>query len=648
MRLPRLLGWILGLTLAASAQSPPDVFLITLDTLRADRVGAYGYRGARTPALDRLAKDGILFRQAFTPSPITNSSHASILTGLNPSFHGVTDFGVPLGSGKQTWAEFLKERGYSTGAFIGAVILDSKTLAPGFNQGFDLYFDFPEKPPASRWGRVERRAADVAAEARKWLLSNRTAPRFVWIHFYDPHDPYEAPAPFGEKYRNQPYDGEVAYTDSVLAQFLGLLDKQGAYDNALIIAVGDHGEGLGEHKEDTHGIFLYDSTLRVPMIVKLPGRRQAGKVVETAVRTTDLLPTVLDLLGIRSKAEFQGASLRPLWEGNDSAERPLLAETDYPQRFGWAPLRAIRTSQHKFMEAPRPELYDLGADPGENRNLYEPWAAIVQELREKLAKFHAAAPKPQQPAAGAVGEKTIEHLRALGYLPETPGQTNVPEPSLLPDPKDKIELHNLIHRAMMADEAGRPAEARAALSKAVEVDSGSAVALYQLGQVEFKLGNYEAAARYLARARVLRPDASAALYHGRALEKLGQLAPAAEALDESLRLVPGQYEVRLQLGRIYQRLNKTEAALDQFEAAVFLEPKRAEARTQLGRALLDAKRFADAVERLEEAARLAPRDAEIHQLLAQAYEGDGKKQQARRAAARAAALKNAAEKKKAP
>ncbi len=629
------------------ADSPsPDVYLITLDTLRADHVGAYGYQGVKTPALDRLARDGVRFSRAFTPSPITNSSHASILTGLNPSTHGVVDFGIPLVEARITWAELLKQRGYRTAAFIGAVILDSTSLAPGFDQGFDFYFNFPNLPKsAPRWGRVERRGEVVVQEAARWLTAQPTGPRFAWVHLFDPHDPYDPPAPFSETYREHPYDGEVAYTDHVVDQFLKLLDEQGKYRDSLIVVVGDHGEGLGEHGEETHGIFLYDSTLHVPLIIKLPQNAKAGTVVDLQVCTTDILPTVLALQQIAAPSSLEGRSLVSAWSGEPVEEVPALGETDYPLRFGWAPLRSIRAGGLKFIEAPRPEFYDVLQDPGEMHNRYEPWSQKVQELRALLATARAQAATPAG-ASGQVSEQTLEHLRALGYLGSDPGQTDVPEPSLLPDPKDKIELQNLLHRAMMADEDGRQDVARRELLKAVEADDSLAVAFVQLGQIELSQGAFAEASAHLARARALRPqDSAAAWYHGQALHRLGNLTAARDALEQSLRLTPGQYDARLLLGQIYASLQDAAAAEDQLEAAAFLKPKRIEARRELARLYLEQERFGEAAAQLEKAVAASPESADLFELLERAYGGSGQAEAARRAANRAAALR---QKEKAP
>ncbi|MCI0350234.1 MAG: sulfatase-like hydrolase/transferase [Acidobacteriales bacterium] len=629
---------------AVPAASRPDIFLITLDTVRADHLEPYGYKQVSTPALNRLAADGVRFDHAFTPSPITNTSHASILTGLLPSSHGVADFAVPLATEQPTIAERLRQRGYQTGAFIGAVILDSKSLAPRFDRGFEYYFSFPSNLPkkSSRYGRVERRAADTLAEAQRWLLAraNRARPTFIWIHLYDPHDPYDPPAPYSEQYRSRPYDGELAYADSQLLKFLDFLRQQRRYESSLIIAVGDHGEGLGEHGEDTHGILLYDSTLRVPLIVKLPAQRSAGTTVAAQVRTTDILPTVFDLLGGRVEEQLDGESLMPLIRGEASAERVALGETDYPLRYGWAPIKSARTSAFKYIDAPQPELYDLRADPGERRSIYEPWNPEVAGLRALTADLREKSAKQSEKNQAAPDPQTIEELKALGYLGTNPGSTTASGPSLLPDPKEKIELHNLLHSAMLADEEGDSAHARKALEAAVKKDPKSPVALLQLGQLELAEKNFPAAADYLSRARVARPeDASAALAHGKALQATGDLQGAQEALEASLKLSAGQFEARYLLGRVYAGMKNWNAAQDQLEAAIFLNSKSPQAYTELARVLLAQKKFKQAAEQAEQARSLSPTNADVFDLLAEAYTGLGQRQKAAVAAQQAAALR---------
>jgi len=624
--------------------SRPDVFLITIDTLRADHVHCYGYDRIRTPALDLLAEQGIRFNQAFTPSPITNSSHTSIMTGLLPSSHGVNDFGVPLATIYPTLAELLTKGGYRTAAFIGAVILDSKNLAPGLDRGFEFYDNFPELPTTtSRWGRLERRGMEVEQRAESWLNTHPAGAHFVWVHLYDPHDPYEPPPPYSEVYKDRLYDGEIAYADSALGHFLAYLKKLGWYEGAMIVVVGDHGEGLGEHHEDTHGIFLYDSTTRVPLIVKLPNRREAGRTVEGQVRTTDIMPTILKLLGIAAPANLDGDSLEPFLDGIEATPRTVFGETNYPLRFGWAPLRSVRMEGFKFVEAPKPELYDLRADPGESLNHYEPWNGTVQSLRRALAELSAKSPTTEKASPAAVSASTIDELQALGYLGSADARsaTDVPQPSLLPDPKDKIEEQNLLHTAMMASEDGEPDKARVALEKVLQLDESSAIALRQLGRLEMASGNYAKAAGYLRRARDVHPnDATDALEYGKALELSGDLPGARDALLASLKLNPDQFEARLALGRVYLGLNDSNAAEDQFEAAVLLQPGSSDAQINLAKALIHQKKFAQAVELLEVVAAPSSRDPEIFELLAQAYSSLGRWQEAQRARLRAKALQN--------
>jgi arylsulfatase A-like enzyme/cytochrome c-type biogenesis protein CcmH/NrfG len=609
--LPTLYVVLILCAAASSAPTktpPPDIFLITIDTLRADHVHCYGYASVATPGLDALAKDGARFTQAFTPSPITNTSHASILTGLLPGSHGVTDFGVPLSASHPTVAELLKAQDYRTAAFIGAVILDSKNLAPGFDRGFDYYDNFPEHVSTkSRWGRLERRGMDVVEHAENWLSQHPAGPHFIWVHLYDPHDPYEPPPPYSRIYKDHLYDGEIAYADSALAQFIAYLNKIGKYRNSVIVVVGDHGEGLGEHHEDTHGIFLYDTTTHVPLIVKLPGGRSAGTIVAAQVRTLDIMPTLLEFAGAPVPQRKDGESLEPYFGGKSEAARPAFGETDYPLRFGWAPLRSVRSDGFKFIEAPRPELYDLQLDAGELSNRYESRDARVEKSRTMLAELRSK---------------------------EAP--TTAPEPSSLPDPKDKIEEQNLLHAAMLASEDDRSADARKTLEKVLALDSKSPTALRQLGELELQAGDYVEAARHLKAATEVRPDDAAALFHeGQALEKARDLGGARDALEASLKLMPGQFEARLLLGQVYLGLKDPAAAEDQFEAALLLQSGSVEAQLGLADAQITKGNFAEAAQSLEALSKVQAKNAHVFDLLAKAYSGLGKRTEAQQAATRA-------------
>ncbi len=598
---------------AAPRPAPPDVFLITIDTLRADHVGCYGYKQIETPALDSLAADGVRFSHAFTHSPITNTSHTSILTGLLPSVHGVTDFGVPLSPQHATGAELLKKKGYQTAAFIGAVILDSSTLAPGLDRGFDFYDNFPAKTDSKdRFGRVERRGMEVVHHAEGWLEKHRTGPRFVWVHLFDPHDPYEPPPPYSEKYKNL-YDGEIAYADSALGNFIAFLKKTGAYPNAIIVVVGDHGEGLGEHGEETHGLFLYDSTLHVPMILKMKmktaGTAQHGVVIGAQVRTTDILPTILALTNTPAPTELSGESMLPLIQQQTTSHN-LLAETDYPLRFGWAPLKAMRAGNVKLIDAPRPELYDLTSDPGEMKNIYSAGSDQTKNLLAELAKWKlkAGVDDSVKPAAA------------------------------LPDPKDKIEVQNLLHRSMLASDDNRSAEARGFLEKALELDPASPTALRQLGENELAAGDFAKAAIHLKKAREVRPeDSTAAFELGQALEKSGDFAGARDALESSLKMVPSQMPARLLLGRVYLELKDARNAQDQFEAASLVDSNNVEARLGLAEAQIQLSDFAGALPDLEALTKSDPTNAAALRLLARTYRGLKREPDAQQAEAKAAA-----------
>jgi tetratricopeptide (TPR) repeat protein len=485
---------------------------------------------------------------------------------------------------------------------------------------------------------------DVVERAEAWLSAHPEGPHFVWVHLYDPHDPYEPPAPYSQIYKDRLYDGEIAYADSALANFITYLRQHGWYENSLIVVVGDHGEGLGEHHEDTHGIFLYDSTTHVPLILKLPGGNAGkSKVVEAQVRTTDILPTVLELTRVRAPAKLDGESLRPYFSGRDTdaSERIALGETDYPLRFGWAPLRSVRTRGLKFIEAPRPELYDLHVDAAELNNQYEPWNAQVKKLRGMLAELRAKVPPPA-PSQGVVGPGTIDELKALGYLgkADAGSATNVPEPSLLPDPKDKIEEQNLLHLAMIASEDDRAADARSSLEKVFELDPKSPTALRQLGELELRAGDYRKSAQHLKVALEVRPDdATAAFYEGQALEKMHDLAGARDALEASLKLMPGQLQARLLLGEVYLGLKNPKAAEDQFEASLLLQSNSIEAQLGVAKAQIADANFNEAVKQLEPLSKSQSRNAEVFELLAQAYAGLGKKGEAQQADARAKLLR---------
>jgi len=442
-------------------------------------------------------------------------------------------------------------------------------------------------------------------------------------HLFDPHDPYEPPPPFAEKYASHLYDGEIAYADSQLGHFIATLKKAGVYDKAIIIIVGDHGEGLGEHGEDTHGLFLYDSTLHVPLIVKLPAETHRGAVVDKLVRTTDILPTVLSLTNTPAPPELNGASLVPLIDGESDSARELLGETDYPLRWGWAPIKALREQNAKLIEAPRPEFYDLQSDPHELKNVY--------------AAQTPAQSGNSQPVRGTQAELQAEMAKWKAKLPAPPPGT---QPTAnLPDPKDKVEVQNLLHNSMLASDDGRTADSRKYLEKAVQIDPDSATALRQLGELDLAAQDYPKAAAHLKRAIELQPgDATAAFEAGQALEKIGDYAGARTALETSLKLDASDTKARLLLGHVYLKLKDGRSADDQFEAALLVDSDNADGRLGLAEAQIMKGDFAAARPDLEQLTKSDPNNAQAWRLLAKAYNGLHREVDAARAEARAAAL----------
>jgi choline-sulfatase len=372
----------------------------------------------------------------------------------------------------------------------------------------------------------------------------------------------------------------------------------------------------------------------VPLLIKLPGSgepaqpagAEEGKTVAAQVETTDILPTVLDLLSIPMPAAFAGRSMSPYFQQTNDGGRKVFAETDYPLSFGWAPLRAVRMDGFKFIEAPQPELYDLAKDPGELKNEYEPWNETVKRLRAELVSSPMRPPR-LSPSTGTAGNGTLSELRALGYLGPGDKQTstNVPEFSSLPDPKDKIEEQNLLHSAMMAVDQGRVSEAQTLLKKVLQLNPGSPAALRQLGELEFNSAEYRKAADDLERARKAHPDdAMAAVYEGQALERLGDLLGARKVLEAAVTQSPGKLDARLLLASIDLKSGDRGAAEDQFEAVLLLDASNQDALSSLGKAYLEEKRFGDVVALLEPHAKDAAVNVEEMRVLAQGYEGLGR------------------------
>jgi arylsulfatase A-like enzyme len=388
---------------------PINVVLVTLDTTRADRLSPYGFMGAVMPGLDELAREAVVFDQAYTVAPLTLPAHTSLFTGLLPPNHSVRDNGSPpLAAHFTTLAEVLRDRGYCTGAFVSSVVLDpDRGLAQGFDR-YDGVLDATRLP--------QRRADEVMDDAIRWLDEERVCPMFLWAHLYDAHRPYDPPEPFRSRHFD-PYLGEIAFAESQLTRLLGALRTRRLLDNTLVVVVADHGESLGEHGEENHGMLLYESVLRVPLIVRLPRHLRAsgaaGARVGDVVRLTDVMPTILDVLGIDSPGS-DGVSLVGAMNGQ-RLSLDAYAESTYPLRFGASPLRMLRDDRFKLIDAPSPEFYDLAGDPFERRNIHADRQLAAEGLRRRLSAIgHGSAPTSGS-AAPNIPPDVIDRLRALGY-----------------------------------------------------------------------------------------------------------------------------------------------------------------------------------------------------------------------------------------
>src|SRR5258706_4401532 len=376
-----------------STLARPNILLITLDTTRADRMGFMGSKRGLTPNLDTMSQQGVVFTRAYSQVPLTTASHATILTGTYPQFNHVNDFGIPLSPRLPYLPDLLRAKGYHTGAFVGSLILDPLDgTAPGFDRGFEVYdagFHL-RRHGMDRYKSVERRAGDVVNHALAWLSQLPNGPFFLWVHLYDAHDPYDPPPPYKARFATQPYDGEIAYADSCVGKLLDEIRRHGLFDETLIAVMADHGESLGAHGENTHGIFLYDETLHVPLVFKLPASHAAGRRIDTRARLVDVAPTILQEVGIPIPKEMQGESLSPLMKPSGKVaaaatsipeDRSAYAETDYPHRaFGWSSLRAVRTGKYLYIRAPERELYNQSADPDAAHNLAPSSKAVADTV----------------------------------------------------------------------------------------------------------------------------------------------------------------------------------------------------------------------------------------------------------------------------
>ncbi|MGD0790564.1 MAG: sulfatase-like hydrolase/transferase [Terriglobales bacterium] len=630
----RLIVILTALTaLHAAAQTPAkpalNVVLITIDTLRADHVGCYGYKQIKTPNIDGLAADGVRFERAFAVVPVTLPSHSSMLTGTYPMLSGMHDFsGNKLSPLQPTLAAVLKQAGYQTGAVIAAAVLDSRF---GLNQGFDFYydhFDFSRLDEANL-DEMERPGNVVADVALDWLAKNSQKKFFLWMHLYDPHFPYHPPEPYSREYAAQPYDGEIAFADEQVGRLLRFLKEKGIYRNTLIVLCGDHGESLGEHGEKTHGFFIYNATMHVPLIIRLPGNA-AARTVADPVSLVDLMPTVLGAVGVEIPSQVQGRNLLPELRADqaerDRADRILYGETFLPRiHFNWSELRGSENAKYHFIDAPRPELYDLAKDPGEVHNLLTEKKAVAEEMRAKLVGMIR-----DYSAGKELAEKTgldpalMERLKALGYAGFSGGSDPTISSRDLPDPKDRVATYELISDAIADSQHGRYHESIEKLKDVVKTEPNSVPAHYLRGLDFYHLKMFAEAVDELQKTVQLSPDYALAFFNlGMAQAHTGQIDAAIATLQRTLQLDASNFEAAFNLGVAFIQKKQLEPAAAALRQSVTIYPEFARGHRALGETLLYQNKLDDAIAELRRAVELAPQEPIMHESLAKALAAKG-------------------------
>jgi arylsulfatase A-like enzyme/Flp pilus assembly protein TadD len=611
---------------STEAKPSPNVVFITIDTLRPDHLGCYGYKQIRTPNIDALASEGVRFERAYTPVPVTLPAHTVILTGTYPMLSGMHDFsGNKLNLSQLTLASVLKQHGYATGAVIGSAVLDSRF---GLNQGFDFYYDHFDfnRLQESNLEEMKRQGGAVTDTALDWLGKNHQNKFFLWMHLYDPHYPYRPPTPYSEQYKDRPYDGEIAFADAQIGRLITFLKAKGLYRNTLIVLAGDHGESLGEHGEKTHGFFIYNSTLHVPVIIRLPGISRARLVPET-MSLADLMPTVLHVLKIDIPSQVQGVNLLPLLTQNKLDEsRNLYAETFLPRlHFNWSELRAVETRKYQFIDAPKPELYDLSQDPGETHNLYADKKAVADELRARLASLIS-----QYSAGQELAEKTgldpslMERLKSLGYAGFSGGGNPTITDRSLPDPKDRIEIYELISDAIAESQHGQYQDSAEKLSAVLKTDPNSVPVHYLLGLDYYRLREFPRAVEELQHVLQLSPDYSLAVFNlGLAYARTGDLDQAIQTLKHALQLDGTNFSAAYNLGAAYTQKQMVPEAVAAFRQTIAIAPQYAPGHRALGELLLYQNQVDDALVELRTASELDPQDSGTHASLAKALSAKG-------------------------
>ena len=598
----RLAGFGFLLALAATAwgcsrrEERPPIVLISVDTLRADHLPAYGYRAVETPSIDALRRDAVLYENAYTHVPLTVPSHAVLLTGLLPYQNGVRDnAGFRLAPSIETLASALKVRGYATGAAVSSFALRRDR---GLAAGFDFYDDEVSD---------ERPGTDTAARLERWIDSSAGRPVFAFLHLYEPHAPYSPPEPFRSRYAARPYDGEIAAADAAVGGFLEFLKKRGLYSRALILFVSDHGEGLNDHGEEEHGVFLYREEIRVPLLIKRPAAANAGQSVAAPVGLVDVFPSVAQEAGFPVPPGRPGIPLFSARGLPGDGSRRIYSETLYPRlQLGWSDLASLTDGRYQYIQAPRAELYDVAADPGEKNDLAGSRPPALRVLRLALEKTIRPESAPERSLPGE-----IEKLGSLGYIHVQGGPTGAP----LPDPKDRIAALKEYKRLFALFYANQDRDAVDLAQRILARDPAILSVSRMLALSLDRLGRSSEAGRVLAAALSRSGEGGTAEDREQAYEDLasirekqGDLAGAAEALSEANRLSGGSARTRERLARLLVEAGRPQDAIALIGTGP-LDDADADALDLRGAALAQAGRLADARRDLVAAVAANPRHA---------------------------------------
>lgn len=602
------------------AQEHPSVLLVTIDTFRADRLG----RGI-TPNIDSLAAQGVSFSNAITPVPLTLPAHASLLTGLYPAYHGVRDFtGQGLADRFTTLAEIYHQSGFRTAAFVSAFVLDGIW---GLEQGFETYYDHfdNELEQQIQPGTIERRGDQTIDRVLEWLQKRSDGPFFLWVHLFDPHSDYDPPEPFRSRFQSRPYDGEIAFADGQIGRLLDYLREAGLYQQTAILLTSDHGESLGEHGESEHGFFLYDATIRIPLIIKLPEGKTPIELREP-VSLIDVAPTLLQISRIEPPDEMQGEGLYALINRESQPFREgVYSETLYPLRsFGWHDLKAYRTGRHKYIEAPQPELYDLETDPRETDNLFEKQRSVALSHRSQLSALDEKYQGAQESSIPSPSPDVLARLRALGYVGSSPGNSSQGSSADLADPKDKIQTFNRILEAMDRAQLRQWEKSNQIVQELLK-DEPTLFVVYNLrGENYLGLGRVDSAIEEFGQALELRPDWEEAAFNlARAYQMDNNLPAARQGFERVLEINPENFFARFNLGSLLMSTS-LEEALSHFYRAVRLRPDFVPLQRNLGAALVDLKRFPEAEPHLLKVLVSDPTEFLSHNYLGTVYRNTGR------------------------